>query len=58
MDWEDILFGGIAGLFLSVFIGPFMKKKVDAPVLLANAMEKHVQKLEQEEAEKAQQVVA
>jgi hypothetical protein len=59
MDPEDIIFGGIFGLVLSVFLGPFLRKKVDTPQLVSNAVSKHVEKLQAEmEAEAVQTATA
>jgi hypothetical protein len=59
MDPEDIIFGGIFGLILSVLIGPFLAKKVDTPQMVNNAVNKHVERLQAEmEAEAAQTATA
>jgi hypothetical protein len=58
MDPEDIIFGGIFGLVLSVFLGPFLRKKVDTPQLLNNAVDQHIQKLQAEMEAEAKVVPA
>ena len=57
MDFEDIVFGGIVGLILSIFVGPFIRfKKKLAPDektivdVATDNLEGHLDKLNQKQA--------